>query len=68
MISAEQQSKVAIFRAKALEGTLTLDEMREAVAIVREARRSAVYDAAASKSRAKKPTKSAEDLLAELGL
>jgi hypothetical protein len=67
-MTPELQSKVLIWRKKAEEGTLTIDEMREAVQALREGRVSA--SAASDKSRAKKAAKvipNADDLLSEIG-
>lgn len=41
MISPELQSRLAIWRAKAADGTITLEEMRQVVAELRGARLSA---------------------------
>lgn len=43
--------KLAEFRRKAADGTITLDEMREAVALVRQGRVSAAESAAKSKAK-----------------
>ncbi len=67
MTSPELQSRILLWRHKAEEGTLTKDEMREAVIAMREGRLSA--SAASDKSRAKKALKaipSADDLLNEI--
>lgn len=66
-MSPEMQIKIQDWRAKARAGTLTQDEMREAMAALREDRVAAA--ATSAKSRAAKPGKavvSSEDLLAEL--
>lgn len=41
MISPELQSRLAVWRAKAADGTITLEEMRQVVAELRGARLSA---------------------------
>lgn len=64
VIPPEVQNKISQWRQKAIAGTLSLEEMREAIIALRMGRRSAVVEAA-SKSR-KGPSKSAEDLLSEL--
>ena len=67
-ISPEAQSKVALWRQKAREGTLTQEERREAIKVLREDRIGAAQTSTAS--RAKKAPKApinADDLLAELG-
>lgn len=65
--SPEQQSKIAELQAKSLAGTLTLEEMREAIRLMRQGRRSAAETSTKKASRAKGPAKSADDLLSELG-
>jgi hypothetical protein len=64
MISAEVQNLVANLRRKALDGTLTEEETREGIRLLRENRLSA-----ASKPKAN-PKKSVnlDNLLGELGL
>jgi hypothetical protein len=67
-MTPELQSKVLLWRQKAADGTLSIEEMKEAVLALREGRVSA--SAASDKSRAKKAAKaipSADDLLNELG-
>lgn len=65
MISPELQSRVQVWRQKANAGTLSIDEMREAIAALRGSRLSAAN--APTKSRTTKgPAKSADDLLSEL--
>jgi len=63
-VSLEMQQKVADWRSRAREGTLTIDEMKEAITFLR-AERQAMPPA---KSRAAKPKVNADDLLGELGL
>lgn len=48
-ISLELQQKIATWRMKASEGTLTLEEMREAVLVLRADRVNAQNASAASK-------------------
>lgn len=65
MLSPELQIKIATWRQKVADNTLTLEEMREAVKLIRGDRLSAAQ--ASAKSRASKgPKKSGDDLLAEL--
>lgn len=71
IIPPDLQARIAQLRAKSLEGTITLEEMREAVAAVRAGRLGA--QAAAAKSgvgggRVKREPKSADALFAELGM
>jgi hypothetical protein len=65
MISPELQSKIMLWRHKASEGTLTTEEMREAVKAMRQDRLAA--GAAVGTRKSKGPMKSADDLLSELG-
>ncbi|MDO8340815.1 MAG: hypothetical protein Q7T59_02495 [Candidatus Woesebacteria bacterium] len=61
------QLKVAEWRAKARAGTLTLEENKEAIKILRAGRALISQATGGSKSRtAKPPTKSGDDLLSEL--
>lgn len=67
MISPELQSKFASWRAKAADGTLTEDEMREAIASLRVSRLAAASSASTSKKRAAlREIPKAEDLLGEM--
>lgn len=66
MLSPEQQTRLALYRSKNADGTLTIDELKEAVIMMREARLAAQAANAASGKSKKKPTKSADDLLGEL--
>lgn len=66
MYSPEFQSKLALFRQKVADGTITDAELTEAVAILRAERKTAVTNSAKRHAAAKKETRSAEDLLAEL--
>lgn len=62
MISAEHMTKVAEWRVKARDGTLTQDEMREAITFLRAER--VAMPASGTKAKAK-PINTA-DLLSEL--
>jgi hypothetical protein len=66
MITPELQSKLAVWKQRAAAGTLTPNEMREAILALRENRRSAAVPETKSRSRTKGPAKSADDLLGEL--
>lgn len=66
MLSPEQQTRLALYRSKNADGTLTIDELKEAVIMMREARVAAQVANASSGKAKKKPTKSADDLLGEL--
>jgi hypothetical protein len=59
-------SQFAIWRTKANDGTLTPGEMKQAIMMLRGARRTAAADKPASRAKAKGPAKSADDLLGEL--
>ena len=67
MISPELAAKIATWRAKSLDGTITMEEMREAVKQMREGRLAASQASANSKrSKAKAAVSNADDLLNEL--
>ena len=67
--SLETQQKMAVWRQKAMEGTLTLEEQRQAVEIMRADRRNAAHAAAsgARRAKAKAAIPSADAMLDELG-
>lgn len=66
-MTAEQQSQIAVWRQKAAEGTLTIEEMREIVVLLRASRRTAAAASEqARRTRAKAAIPSADDLLSEL--
>lgn len=68
MISPELQGRIAEWRAKATDGTLTPDEMKQAIMLLREGRVSASYTSEASRRKTAKATiVHADDLLGELG-
>jgi len=68
-VTPEMQSKLAIWRQKAADGSISIEEMRQAVRELRAGRQAAIQTASAAKrSSAKTPTRSAEDLLGELGI
>ena len=65
---AEVSAKIAIYRQKAVDGTLSLEECREAVELLRAGRVSAAYSGETTKrAKAKAAIPAADDLLAELG-
>jgi hypothetical protein len=67
MISPELQSKLFLWRQKSDNGTITLEEMREAVKELRAGRLTAGMAAKTTGSRkAKGPTQSADAMLSEL--
>lgn len=68
MYSAETQARLAILRSKATDGTITEEEMREGIRLLRGDRIGA--QVASDSSRRKKAVAvipSADDLLEELG-
>lgn len=65
MLTPEVQAKMAIWRAKETEGGLTVQDMKEIVEVLRGNRRLAAEQPASRRS-TKGPSKSADDLLAEL--
>jgi hypothetical protein len=65
MISPELQSKIAEWRRRAVTNELTEEEMREAVALLREGRLASAQSAAVRK-KAIKAIPHADDLLGEL--
>jgi len=67
MLNAEVTNKLAVWRQKAAAGTITQAEMREAILLLRESRRSAAAEPAKRSTARKGPAKSADDLLNELG-
>jgi hypothetical protein len=67
MISPELQQKIAGWRQKALDGTITIEEQREALKLMREGRLAAAQASAAGKrAKAKAAVPNADDLLSEL--
>lgn len=67
MLTPEQQTKLAYYRSKNADGTITVDELKDAVIMMREARLAAqAANAASGKTKKKTPSKSADDLLGEL--
>jgi len=67
-ISAELQAKISDWRLKAAAGTLSLDEMREAIKYLRAGRvQAAVASAASKRKTAIAVIPSADDMLADLG-
>lgn len=67
-MSPELQTKIQQWRQRAMEGTLTKEEMAEAIKLLREDRVTAVTASAKVRTQAKAAIPSADDLLAELGL
>lgn len=68
MTSLELNAKISVWRQAAIDGTLSQEDLREAIEALRGDRRSAAV--ASDKSRRAKAVReipSADDLLAELG-
>lgn len=66
-IGPELQMKISQWRLKAADGTLSLEEMKEAIAHLRAGRVSAAYTADSTKrKKAIREIPKADDLLAEL--
>lgn len=66
-MNPELSAKIALWREKAADGTLTQEEMVEAIKIIREDRVSAIRSSEAGrKAKAKAVIPAADDLLAEL--
>ena len=66
-LSPEMQAKVQLWRQQAREGTLTAEDRREAIKLLREDRKGAEAVSASSRAKkAPKPKVSGDDLLAEL--
>ena len=67
-MSPDVQAKLAVLRQKAIDGTLSLDEMKEAVVLMRGDRKAAaVVSDNSRRKRAKAEIKSADEMLDELG-
>ena len=68
-VTPEMSAKIASWRLRSQEGTLSVEEMKEAILFLRAGRLAAASSSAASKSRAKKPSvaaPSADSLLGDL--
>lgn len=68
-MTPELESKIAIWRARAINGTLTQEDMKEAILALRADRIGAAVASAASKRvKAKAEVPDADALLKEMGL
>lgn len=66
-MNPELQSKIILWRQKAVEGTLTIEEMKEAITVLRAGRvGAAIASDASRRKKAKAVIPSADDLLGEL--
>jgi ribosome biogenesis GTPase A len=67
MQDAETLNRIAEWRSKALAGTITVDEMKAAVIILRESRRAAFTEATTRKSLSRKaPARDVDSMLDDL--
>lgn len=66
MLSPEMTMKIAELRQKSRDGTITLEETKEALSLLRSDRTNA--QVTSTKTRSKKAPVNADDLLAELGV
>lgn len=70
MISPELQNRIEVWRQKAASNTLSIEEMREAIAALRGSRKSASEASAASKAKprasSRAPARAADDMLKDL--
>lgn len=68
-MSPELVSQIAIWRQQASEGNLTIDQMRQAVILLRGDRKTAAVSSdQARKQKARKEIKTADEMLKELNL
>ena len=68
MATLDMMTKIAVWRQKAIEGTLSIEEMKEAIQALRGDRRgAAIASDKARKAKAGTAIPTADDLLAELG-
>ena len=65
-VPLELQAKIASWRQRASEGTLTLDEMKEAILHLRAGRVSAANAASSAKRKKTSVAPPADDMLADL--
>lgn len=67
-VPVDLQIKIASWRQRSAEGTLTLEEMKEAIHHLRQGRMAAAQSASVAKKKAAaKAVPNADDLLGELG-
>jgi hypothetical protein len=68
-MTPEVQAQVAVWRAKALDGTLTVEELKQSTAILREGRAAAAQASdSAKRKKVKAAVPSFEELEKELGI
>jgi hypothetical protein len=69
MLTPLDLAKIESYRAKSLDNTITLDELKEAVKLMREGRLAASASSdAAKRKKAVAAIPNADDLLGELGI
>jgi transposase-like protein len=67
LLTPERQAQVSLWRQQAIDGTLSLEDMKAAVLVLREGRMGAAAASDASRTKkAKKVVKTADELLGEL--
>lgn len=68
-MNPELQSQIQLWRAKAIDGTLSLDEQRDAIRALRAGRLAAAERAKATRAkREKAPVRDAASLLSGIGI
>lgn len=66
-MNPELQTKMAAWRQKAVDNTLTIEDMREAINMLRAGRKSAAVASESSRrTKARKVVKTADEMLSEL--
>ena len=66
IMTPETQARIQELRAKSAAGTITTEELREAITVLRQARGAAPQATAGTKARAKAAKPNSDDLLSEL--
>ena len=65
-VDINTQAKIQLWRQKARDGTLTIEEQREIIATLRQGRLSAAQASAKAKASKAKSAPNSDDLLSEL--
>lgn len=68
MYNAEMTARIAAWRAKAADNTITIEEMKEAIVALRQSRFEAAPKPKEPKAPKKTAAQSGDDLLSEFGL
>lgn len=63
LLSPELQARIDILRAKAADGTYSLEDQKEAIAYLRQERKAATLTAASVRAKAKAAIPNSDDLL-----